>query len=278
MSLKIQSNHSFLAMHRRLGTIERSRDRALLHLTSGERIENAADDPSGIGISSKMRSQIVSLEQAMRNTADAVNMIQTAAGAMSVIDEKLIRLRQIAMEASNGTLIDTDRGLLDTEFQALLSEIDRIVGATKFNGFSLIDGTYSQDGIKLHVGIHNSELDDFYFIPFPDLTTSGMGLQGRDVVSIDRAQEVLSAIDSAKQIVGESAVGMGSSIDRLQNTLFNLQYSLESLSRAESDLRDADIGVEMSEFVRAQMLTQTNVAMMSQANLSPGMVASLVGI
>ncbi len=278
MSLKIQSNHSFLAMHRRLGTIERSRDRALLHLTSGERIENAADDPSGIGISSKMRSQIVSLEQAMRNTADAVNMIQTAAGAMSVIDEKLIRLRQIAMEASNGTLIDTDRGLLDTEFQALLSEIDRIVGATKFNGFSLIDGTYSQDGIKLHVGIHNSELDDFYFIPFPDLTTSGMGLQGRDVVSIDRAQEVLSAIDSAKQIVVESAVGMGSSIDRLQNTLFNLQYSLESLSRAESDLRDADIGVEMSEFVRAQMLTQTNVAMMSQANLSPGMVASLVGI
>lgn len=278
MSLKINSNISFLAIHRHFGTIERSRDRALIHLTSGERIQEAADDPSGIGISSRMRSQVVSLEQAMRNTAEAVNMIQTAAGAASIIDEKLARLRQIAVEASNGTLVDSDRGMLDTEFQALLSEIDRIVGATQFNGFSLIDGTYSQDGIKLHVGIRNAELDDFYFIPFPDLTTSGLSIQGLDVVSIDRAQEVLSAIDSAKQIAVASQTSMGSSIDRLQNTLFNLQFSMEGISRAESDHRDADIGVEMSEFVRAQMLTQTSVAMMSQANLSPTMVASLVGM
>jgi len=277
MSLKINSNISFLAIRRHFTNAERNRDKALTHLSSGERIQSAIDDPSGIGISSRMRSQIVSLEQAMRNTADSVNMLQTASGAMSVIDEKLVRLRELAMEATNGILTDVDRGLLDIEFQAILSEIDRIVRTTQFNGFSLIDGTYSQNGIKLHVGIRNETDDDFYFVTFADLTSSGLGISGLDVGTIDRAQAVLSAIDSAIQIKDESLTRTGSSIDRLQNTLFNLQFSMENISGAESDLRDADIGVEMSEFVRAQMLTQTGIAMMSQANLSPAMVASLVG-
>ena len=278
MSLRI--NHNILAMsaHRNVMTTQRSLDSSLLRLSSGQRINSAADDPAGLAISEKMRAQISSMEQAMRNGSDAINLLQTAEGALSVIDEKLIRLRSLAIEASNGTLVSADRTLIDTEFQALLSEITRIASVTEFNGQKLIDGTFSSGtGIKFHIGTHNVQNQDFWFQNIGDMTSSGLGISALDVTTTANSQAALATIDSAIHTKDNERTELGSSINRLQNTLMNLEIAWENASAAESTIRDADIGLEMSAFVRAQMLQQTGISMLAQANMMPQIVSQLVG-
>ena len=278
MSLRI--NHNILAMsaHRNLMVTQRDLDQSLLRLSSGLRINSAADDPAGLAVSEKMRSQVASMEQALRNASDAVNLLQTAEGAMAVIDEKLIRLRQLSIEASNGTLTNGDRNLLNTEFVALKSEITRIANVTEFNGMKLIDGTYSAGtGIKFHIGINNIQNEDYYFVNIGSMTSSGLGLTSVSVTTTASAQASLTAIDSAINTKDTERAEMGAYINRLQNTIMNLEVSWENISAAESTIRDADIGLEMSNFVRAQMLMQTGVSMLAQANLVPQIVASVMG-
>jgi len=271
-----------MAARRNLLVTQRDLDQSLLRLSSGMRINGAADDPAGLAISERMRAQIVSMEQAIRNANDMINLLQTAEGALSVIDEKLVRLRQLALEAANGTLTSNDRSLLDTEFQALLSEISRISNVTEFNGLKLIDGTYSAGtGIKAHIGIQNVADEDYWYIYLGDFTASGIGLMPSDVAvditTTANAQAALSAIDSAIMNKDTERADIGAYQNRLQNTIMNLEIGWENITAAESNIRDADVAMEMSAFVRAQMLQQTGVAMLAQANLVPQVVAGLLG-
>lgn len=279
MSLRINTNILAMSARRNLLVTQRDLDKSLLRLSSGMRINSAADDPAGLAISERMRAQIVSMEQAIRNASDMINLLQTAEGALSVIDEKLVRLRQLSLEAANGTLTSNDRVLLNTEFQALLSEITRISSVTEFNGLKLIDGTYSAGtGIKAHIGIQNVDNEDYWYLFLGDFTASGLGIGTIDITTTGGAQGSLSAIDNAIMDKDTERADIGAYQNRLQNTIMNLEIGWENITAAESNIRDADVALEMSAFVRAQMLQQTGVAMLSQANLVPQVVAGLLGM
>ncbi len=280
MSMRI--NHNVLAMtaHRNLWRNQLSMDQAVNRLSSGLRINNAWEDPAGLAVSEKFRAQIASMVEAERNANYGINLLATAEGALSVIDEKLIRLRALAIQASNGTLTSLDRSYLDVEFQQLKSEITRIANVTNYNGLQLLDGTYSTGttGIKLHIGTYNVSNEDFYYINLADMTASGLGL-GNSVLltTTANAQSAIDIIDSAINIKVTERTRLGSYVERLHKTILNLQVSQETATSSESQIRDADIASEMSAFVRSQILMQSGVSMLAQANQLPAIVSSLIG-
>lgn len=285
MSLRI--NHNVLALlgHRNLNQTQKSMDSAVARLSSGLRINNSWDDPAGLAVSEKFRAQIASMTEAERNANYNINLLATAEGAMSVIDEKLVRMRALSVEASNGTLTSTDRSYLNVEFQQLKSEITRIAEVTNYNGMSLIDGTYSEgasgaggQGIKFHIGTYNVSNQDYYYVNLADMTASGLGIGSSvSLATTAGAQSAIGTLDSAITTKDSERTRVGAYVERLQNTILNLQISNETAVASESQIRDADVATEMSKFVRSQILMQSGVSMLAQANSMPSTVARLLG-
>ncbi len=283
MSLRINQNPLAIGVHRQLSNTQKSLDTAVTRLSSGLRINYAWDDPAGLAVSEKMRAQISSMVEAERNANYAINMFATAEGALSTIDEKLIRMRALSVEASNGTLSSLDRSYLNVEFQQLKSEITRIAEVTNYNGLSLIDGTYSQgasgaggQGIKLHIGTYNVSNQDYYYVNLNDMTASGLGLSSVELTTTASAQSAIVTLDSAINTKDTERTRIGSYVSRLQATVQNLQVSRENTVASESTIRDADMAEEMAAFTRAQILMQSGIAMQAQANNLPSMVAGLL--
>jgi flagellin len=280
MSTRINHNILSLTAQRNIYQTQNELDTAVTRLSSGLRINNAWDDPAGLAVSERFRAQIASMTEAQRNANYDVNLMQTAEGALGVIDEKLVRMRALAIQASNGALLDQDRAALDIEFQQLKSEITRIANTTNYNGNYLLDGSHSgsgSGGIKFHIGTYNTAEEDYYFVAFHDMTATALGLADSSLTSTTNAQSAIQIMDSAIESKDTERTRMGAYVERLQNTILNLQISQENASRSESQIRDADIAAEMSNFVRTQILMQTGVAMLSQANMIPQIVAGLVG-
>ena len=220
------------------------------------------------------------MTEAERNANYDVNLLQTAEGALSIVDEKLVRMRALAVQASNGALLATDRDAINVEFQALKSEITRISSTTNYNGLYLLDGTFSgsgANGIKFHIGTNNTQNQDYYYVSFKSMTASSLGLGSTEVTNTANAQAAIDTLDTAINSKDSERTRLGSYVGRLQSTILNLQISKESATRSESQIRDADIASEMSNFVRSQILMQTGISMLSQANMVPQMVAGLVG-
>ncbi len=272
-------NHNILSMtaQRTLWSTQNDLDRAVTRLSSGLRINNAWDDPAGLAISERFRAQISSMEEAERNANNNINLMQTAEGALSVIDEKLVRMRALAIEASNGSLLSTDREALDVEYQQLVSEINRIAQVTNYNGLALLDGSFSSQGLKFHIGTYNVQNEDYYYVSFNSMTTSALGLSGTSLLTTANAQTAIGSIDAAISSKDTERTRLGAFVERLQGTIMQLQVAEENATSAESEIRDADIAEEMSEFVRAQILMQSGVSVLAQANMLPQIVASLVG-
>jgi flagellin len=265
-------------------------------LSSGLRVGTAADDAAGLAIRELMRADISSINQGVRNANDAISMIQTADGALQVTDEKLIRLKELATQAATGTYTSDQRLIIDSEYQAMASEITRIASATNFNGIYLLNGNLSStvhDGtgldpkgkIKIHFGTGNHSAEDYYFINIGCATASALGLgmgadatrpDGRSISTQDMAQKALDVINRAIVSKDKIRAQLGSTQNRLQNTVQNLQIQAENLQAAESRVSDADVATEMTEFVRQQILTQSAVAMLSQANSLPKMAMQLI--
>ena len=277
MSTRI--NHNILAMtaQRNIWNTQTELNRAVTRLSSGLRVNYAWDDPAGLAVSERFRAQISSMDEAERNANYDINMMQTAEGALSVIDEKLIRLRALAVEASNGALTDADRASLDVEFQQLVSEITRIAQVTNYNGLNLMDGTYSGTGIKFHIGTYNVSGEDYYYVTFADMTASSLGIDTLDVTSTGNAQSAINALDAAISSKDTERTRIGAYVGRLQGTIQQLQIARENATASESTIRDADIASEMSTFVKSQILMQTGVSMLAQANMLPQIIAGLVG-
>jgi flagellin len=254
-------------------------DNAVTRLSSGLRVNNAWDDPAGLAVSERMRAQIASMDEAERNTNYNINLLATAEGAMQVIDEKLIRMRALSIEASNGALTSLDRTYLNVEFQQLKSEIDRIANTTNYNGLYLINGTYSAGttGLKFHIGTYNVSNQDYYYVNIGDLRSSALGLAGTNLLNTVSAQGAIDSLDSAIDNKDTERTKVGSYVERLQNTLLNLKISKENAVASESQIRDADIAAEMSNFVRSQILFNSGISMLAQANMVPQMVAGLIG-
>jgi flagellin len=277
MSTRINHNVLSLVAQRNIWMTQNSLDSAINRLSSGLRINFAWDDPAGLAISERMRAQISSMEEAERNANYDVNLLATAEGALNVVDEKLIRMRALAIEASNGALTSGDRVALDVEFQQLKSEITRIASTVNYNKNYLLNGDYSTAGLKFHIGTYNVANQDYYFINLNDMRASALGLSGANLLNTINAQGAIGSMDAAIDLKDNERTRIGAYVERLQNTILNLQLSRENAVQSESMIRDADIASEMSNFVRAQILMQTGVSMLAQANMVPQIVAGLVG-
>ena len=274
-------------------------------LSSGMRINSAADDAAGLAISELMRADVAALNQGVRNANDAISLIQTADGALGVIDEKLIRMKELAEQAATGTYDSTQRLMIESEYQQMASEITRIANATDFNGIKLLDGTLSalnkggdlegkihdgseltaQGALKVHFGTLNDSAEDYYYIEIGNSTASALGVgnaagpnqAGRTISTQQAAQEALVAINNAIVSKDKIRAHLGAMQNRLENTVTNLTIQSENLQAAESRIRDVDVATEMTNFVRNQVLTQSAVAMLSQANSMPQMALQLIG-
>jgi len=277
MAMRINHNLLSLTAQRNLNTNQLQLDTAVNRLSSGLRINQAWEDPAGLAISERFRAQISGLQEAERNANYDINLLQTAEGALGVIDEKLVRLRTLAVQAANGSITDGDRAIVDTEFQALKSEITRIASVTNYNGINLLNGDYSNTTIRFHIGINAEANQDYYDINLLEMTASSLGLSSIGVSSVDNATAALTALDLAINSKDTERTRIGAYVERLQNTILNLQISHENATKSESQIRDADIAAEMSNFTKSQILMQSGVAMLSQANMVPQMVSQLIG-
>lgn len=254
-------------------------------LSSGLRINSAADDAAGLAVRELMRSDISTLDQGVRNANDGISMIQTADGALSVIDEKLIRMKELAEQAATGTYTDAQRAIINSEYQAMASEITRIASATDFNGIYLLNGNLSDEGITIHFGTGNDEAEDKYAVNIGDCTASALGVgmagdatQAGAVVSTQTAAEnALTALDAAITSKDQIRANLGAMENRLSATVSNLEVQAENLQAAESRISDVDVATEMTEYTKQQIITQSAVAMLSQANSLPQMALSLIG-
>ena len=261
-------------------------------LSSGLRINSAADDAAGLAIRELMRSDIATIKQGVRNANDAISLIQTADGALGVIDEKLIRMKELAEQAATGTYNSIQRLIIDSEYQAMASEITRIANSTDFNGIKLLDGSLSGDHdgtklaskgkLKVHFGVGNDSAEDYYYIQIGSVTASSLGVGNRvstaggAVSTQSLAQAALKALDNAIVSKDKIRANLGAMQNRLENTISNLQTQALNLQAAESRISDVDVALEMTQFVKNQILTQAAVAMLSQANSMPRMALSLI--
>ena len=265
-------------------------------LSSGLRVNSAADDAAGLAIRELMRADIAALNQGVRNANDAISLIQTADGALGIIDEKLIRMKELAEQAATGTYDSTQRLMIESEYQQMASEITRIANATDFNGIKLLDGTLSNsthDGsnlkstgkMKIHFGNLNDSAEDYYYIQIGTSTASALGV-GNQAATDSNAYTVSTQAAAQKALVGVNdaivskdkiRAHLGALQNRLENTISNLTTQSENLQAAESRISDVDVATEMTQFVRNQILTQSAVAMLSQANSMPQMAMQLIG-
>ena len=293
MSLII--NHNLMAMSsaRNLSSAYSALGTSVERLSSGLRVNSAADDSAGLAIRELMRSDIGALNQGVRNANDAISMIQTADGALGVIDEKLIRMKELAEQASTGTYTSTQRLIIDSEYQAMASEITRIASATDFNGIYLLNGNLSGNThngatptatgkLKVHFGPGNLSSEDYYYIQIGTATASALGVgtsagTPNSISTQQLAQQSLNLLQSA--IVSKDVIraNLGAMQNRLQNTISNLQIQSENLQAAESRISDVDVSTEMTEFVRQQIKSQAAVAMLAQSNTLPRMAIQLLG-
>jgi len=270
MGLRINTNLAALTAQRNLASITGRLQGNFARLSSGLRIATAADDAAGLGISERMRSQIRSLTAASRNAQDGVSLVQTAEGALAEVDNNLIRMRELAIQASNGTLSSSDRATLDSEFQSLIVEIDRVANQTAFNGVNLLD---SAGSLALQVGVQAGET---ILVSLGDATASTLGLAGLGVTSAVGAQSALAAIDSALDDVNQTRGGFGATQNRLESAIRSILNTRDNLSAAESRIRDVDVAVETADMLRNSILQQAAVAVLSQANLQPQLALQLL--
>ena len=300
MYMSLVINHNMMAMNaaRNLGNSYSSLATSVRRLSSGLRIGTAADDAAGLAIRELMRAEIATLNQGVRNANDAISMVQTADGALGVIDEKLVRMKELAEQAATGTYNSDQRLMIESEYQAMASEITRIANATDFNGVHLLNGNLSgatHDGsglvstgkVKIHFGTGNDSAEDYYYITIGNATASALGLgnasdaaatdgAGFSISTQQAAQKSLDAINQAIISKDKIRAHLGAMQNRLENTISNLQIQAENMQAAESRISDVDVASEMTEFVRNQVLTQAAVAMLSQANSLPQMALQLI--
>jgi len=276
MAIRINTNPVSLRAQQNLNNAQNGLTKNIERLSSGLRINRAGDDAAGSSISSKLSSDTRSLQQASRNTNDAISVIQTAEGALGEINGVLTRMRELAVQSANGgTMTSNERGYIDQEFQLLESELNRIVGVTEFNGQKLIDGTIS-GGVDFQVGMNNSA-NDRISLSVTDSDSTALGLNDDVLTSQAGARSAITALDTAIQSVATSRGTLGTTQNRLTVTLSNLSNMHENLSAANSRIRDADIAEESASMTRNQILQQAGVAVLAQANALPQSALSLIG-
>jgi flagellin len=275
MALYIQTNTSSLEAQKNLLHNQSSLQKSFNKLSSGYRINTAADDAAGLAISESMKSQIRSYTVAERNASDGISMAQTAEGALGEVHNILGRMREIGVQASNGSLTQQDRDFLQTEFGSLQSEIGRIQESAKFNGKQLLNS--STTSITFQVGLANTASDQIA-IDFGGLSLSSVTASASvGGATASNALASLSTIDSAITSVSVARSNFGAAMNRLDVATSNIQTMRLNISAANSRIRDVDVADETSKMSRNQVLTQAGISVLAQANQLPQLAFGLVG-
>ncbi len=277
MGLRIATNTTALNAQRQMAITRGNLDKSLERLASGSRINHAGDDAAGLAISENLRAQIRGIRQAKRNGLDGVSLIQVSEGGLNEISNILIRLRELGIQAASDTIGDTERQFADREFQSLKEEVDRIANSTNFNGTPLLNG---KAGIfEIQVGTHNNPILDrvVYNGERSDATLDALKLGGESVATKQGAQLTLSVIDDALIRVNSIRADLGAMQNRLQSTINNLAISDENLSAANSRIRDTDMAEEVSEMTKSNILMQSGISVLGQANSTNQAALKLLG-
>jgi len=277
MGLRVSTNTQSLAAQRSLGTNNAAQKSSLEKLSSGTRITHAADDAAGLAIAEKMRAGIRSLKQDIRNANDGISMIQTAEGAMSEVGNILVRFRELSVQAASDTIGDSERGFINKEVHQLSQEVDRIAGATEYNGKKILNG--EGDKMEIQVGIGNSAQNDRfeYDLAKTAITSDRLGVAGISVATKEDAQANLGRIDDAIKTLSENRAELGALQNRLQSSVANTEVYHENLSGARSRIYDVDMASETAELTKTNILTQASTAVLSQANQNNMLALKLLG-
>lgn len=271
MGLRVNTNIASMNAQRNLSSVSNRLMGNFQRLSSGLRIATAADDAAGLGISERMRSQIRSYGAAQRNAQDGISLVQTAEGALNEVNGIINRMRELSIQASNGTLTTADRATLDTEYQELIDEIDRISSTVTFNGVELLDGTTT--ALSIQAGINAGEVIN---ISLQDTTATTLSIAGLSIASSAGATASLAVLDAAIDRVTTVRGALGSAQNRLQSAISSITNAAENLAASESRIRDVDVATETADLTRNTIMQQAAVAVLAQANVQPQLALNLL--
>ena len=282
-------NHNMSAMYsnRTLGVTNSNIQKDMEKLSSGMRINRAGDDASGLAVSEKMRSQIRGLNQASQNASNAISFIQTTEGYLQSTTDIVQRIRELAVQASNGIYTDEDRMQIQVEVSQLVAEVDRIASQAQFNGMNMLTGRFAQStgentvtaSMWFHIG---SNMDQRTQVFIGTMTSTSLGLKelgSEAVMSLaapDDANRAIGTLDEALKKLNKQRADLGAYQNRLEHTVNGINIGAENLQAAESRIRDTDMAAQMVEFTKNQVLTQSGTAMLAQANAQSQNVLSLL--
>jgi flagellin len=275
MGLRVNTNVASINAQRNLSAVTDRLGTNSRRLSTGLRISSASDDAAGLAISERLRSQVRSLDQAKRNANDGISLVQTAEGALNEVSSILTRLRELAIQSSNGSVSNQDKETLDEEFQSLISEVNRIGRSTEFNGIKLLDGSSSTVSFQVGFGT-TSGIDTLSVSLSPALSTT-LSLNSLDIGSGGATTTAISNIDAAINTVSSLRGSLGAVQNRLGSTINNLAVQVENLSAAESRIRDVDVAYETAQLTRNNILQSASISVLSQANSQPQTALQLLG-
>ena len=274
MGLRVNTNVASINAQRSLASVTGELGGNFRRLATGLRISTAADDAAGLAISERLRAQLRSLQQARRNGNDGISLVQTAEGALNEVSSILIRLRELSIQASNGTVSNKDKETLDQEFQDLISEVNRIGRSTEFNGIRLLDGSSSSLAFQIGSGTV-AGLDSIQVTLSPALSTT-LNLNTLDIGSGGNISLAVTQVDAAINTVAGLRGQLGAVQNRLNSTIANIGVQHENLSAAESRIRDVDVAHETAQLTRNSILQQASISILAQANVQPQAALSLL--
>ena len=271
MAMVVQHNLRAMNSNRMLNVNTQSQVKSAEKLSSGYRINRAADDAAGLAISEKMRRQMRGLTQASSNAQDGISMVQTAEGALNEVHDMLQRLNELSVKAENGTLTSTDRSYIDAEVQQLISEIDRVASTTTFNEKNLLDGTLQN--CSLQVGAESAQKIKF---SIDSMYATGLSIDGCSATDVKAADELNTKVKGAITALSTQRANLGAIQNRLEHTINNLDNVVENTTAAESRIRDTDMATEMVKYSNTNILAQAGQAMLAQSNQANQGVMSLL--
>lgn len=277
MGMRVSTNIAAINGQRNLMGSQSNIQNSLAKLSSGSRINKAADDAAGLAISESLKAQIRSARQANRNANDGISMVQTAEGGLNEIGNILVRMRELGIQAASDTIGDTERGFIDKEIQQLKSEAQRISAVTTWGTTKLLDGTTPV--FDFQVGLFNNDAEDRISFDSSEnvATLDALGIAGVDYTTKEGAQTALESLDAAQTNVNGMRANLGALQNRLLSTVTNLGVAEENLSAANSRIRDTDVAEASSELARNNIMLQASTSTLAQANSISGMALKLIG-
>jgi len=272
--MRVQHNLVAIFAHRQLAKTHIKVENSLEKLSSGYRINHAADDAAGLEISEKLRTQVNGLGQAARNIQDGISLIQTAEGGLEELHQIAQRLRKLAVQSANGTNTDQDRQLIQLEVEQLLAEVDRMQTTVVFNTKQLLSGEFASGvgQLMLHDGANQNQS---LAVNIGSMSTTGLGINGLSLTTFQGAEDAIGTLDTALDRISDTRTALGAAQVKLEHSFNFVKIAEENMQASESRIRDVDMASEMTNFTKNQILLQATNAMLAQANLRPSNLLAL---